>query len=92
MRKPPARASRSIVAVQTTCTMTLMDYDICNESSLPPKSCWNNSQIVVYCVKRNSFNVYKLNGFCCVVCMRTRMDGPGMNTGWTRDGTGINQG
>ena len=36
--------------------------------------------------------IKKLNGFRCVVCMRTKLDGPGMDPGWTRDGPGIDPG
>ena len=43
-----AKTTCARISIDSGCTPTSVDYDICNENSLPPKSCWNNSQIVVY--------------------------------------------
>ena len=58
MRETPARASRSIVAVQTTCTPTFFkNYYSVMFISLPTRSCKNNSQSVVYATDSNEINI-----------------------------------
>ena len=36
--------------------------------------------------------IKKIFGFCCIVCMRTKIDGPVMDTGWTKDVLGRDPG